>query len=253
MPENYYLTPNEQLVIEPAEGMDIIFTEDMIKALQGMNPQSVKNALSSLARKGRIFRVKRGIYLSCEAPHKPVIGDPARLALTVFNGYIAFSSALHHWNLIEYEPFTIFVATRNKSGTREVGEYTFRAVSMGMRAQGMVYNRDIYVSSLEKTIFDCLYKPINAGGNNLVAKAIGESKPDWKEVAYWFNLLGSKSLKQRGGYVLSKAGNAPNWLLERLRHDAVQKIWLDPSARRKGMYVKEWRIIDNVGGWDGNR
>jgi predicted transcriptional regulator of viral defense system len=253
MTENYYIAPNEQRLLEVVEGLDVVLVEDVMQALKEMHPQSVRNALSSLARKGRLFRVKNGVYLRCDPPGSPVIGDPAKLALTVFKGYVAFSSALHHWKLIEYEPFTLFVATRGKSGTRVIGEYTFRAVSIGDKARGFVYDGGVYVSSLEKTIFDCIYKPVHAGGYPLVARAIGEARPDWREVARWFDLLGSQSLRQRGGYVLKKTGNAPRWLLEDMASKATEYVWLDPMGKRKGNRSGQFRVIDNVGGWDGNR
>jgi predicted transcriptional regulator of viral defense system len=253
MPEKYYLSPTEQLVMDAAKDMSIIFAEDLIGSLRELNSQSVRNALHTLAGKGGLYRVKRGVYLRCESPGNPVIEDPSRLALAIFKGYIAFSSALRHWGLTEYEPFTIFVVTRDKSGTREIGEYTLKAVSMGAKAQGMTYDRGVYVSTLEKTVFDCIYKPRFSGGYRVVADAVAESDPDWKEVVRWFDRLGSQSLRQRGGYVLSKAGNAPKRALNHLRTGAKHKVWLDPSGKRKGRYIKEWKLIDNVEGWHERR
>ena len=249
--ENYYLSPQEQHVLDIAREANTILTEDIIQAAGDMHPQTVRNVLSSLVRKGHLFRAKRGIYLRCGEPSLPVIEDPRKLALLLFKGYVAFASALQHWELLEYESFTVFVATRNKSGRREIGEYLFRAVAMGGRARGMVYDGGIYVSSLEKTIFDCIYKPVHAGGYPLVARAVSDSRPDWKEVLRWFDMLGSQSLRQRGGYLLSKAGNAPRWLLDRLRYGSEFNVWLDPSASRRGRFNREWRVMDNVGGWNG--
>ncbi len=252
MTKTYYLSPQEQHVLDIAGDAGVIVAEDLIQAAEGMHPQGVRNVLSSLVRKGHLFRAKRGIYLRCGEPSLPVIEDPGKLALLLFRGYVAFASALQHWGLHEYESFTVFVATRNKSGSREVGEYVFQAVAMGDRARGMVYDGGLYVSSLVKTIFDCIYTPVHAGGYPLVARAVADSRPDWKEVLRWFDLLGSQSLRQRGGYLLSKAGNAPRWLLDRLRSGAKHNIWLDPSGVRKGKLDRGWSVMDNVGGWDGD-
>lgn len=250
MNENYHLTPNEQLLMDVAADANIIITEDIINASREiMHPQSVRNALSSMASKGYLFRVKRGIYLRCEGTGRPVIEDPNELALLIFKGYIGFSSALQHWDLIEYESFDVFVVTQNKSGYREIGEYAMRAVAMGEKAQGMLYDGGIYVSTLEKTIFDCIYKPQHAGGYPLVVKAISESTPDWGKVHHWFQLLASRSLFQRAGYVLSKAGNAPGWLLKDFRSKVEHRSRLDPSGKSRGCYINEWKLIDNAGVW----
>ncbi len=250
MSKDYYMTWNEQRLMDIAEDADFIVAEDIIQAASDMPPQSVRNALSSLAGKGRLYRVKRGLYLRCEEPGKPVVEDVEKLATLVFKGYIAFAAALRHWGLLDYESFTVFVATRKKSGIRDVGEYRVQAVSMGDRAVGMIFHGEVHVSSLEKTVFDCLYKPQHSGGYPLVARAVSESEPDWKEVAKWFELLGSRSLVQRAGYVLARAGNAPDWLLRDFRSKAGTRVWLDPSGRRTGSYVREWKIMDNVGGWN---
>jgi len=229
------------------EDTEIIVAEDIIDAASGTHPQVVRNALSALEKKGFLFRVKRGVYIRCEEPFLPVISDTEKLALSIYSGYIAFASAMQHWGLIEYESFTVFVATKSKSGSRDIGEYRIQAVSMGDKAQGMVFDKGVYVSSLEKTIFDCIYKPGHSGGYQLIVKAIADSKPDWITVSYWFDMFGSQSLKQRGGYILDKAGNAPKWLLKRLKLGSDQKIWLDPSGVRSGRYIREWSVIDNVG------
>ena len=250
MPENYYLSPVEQMLLDTAEDMEPIFTRDLIEALPEVHPQVVRNSLASLARKGRLARIKRGVYIPSDGPNRPLISDPPRLALALYPGYIAFASALGHWRLIGYEPFTVFVATRDTSGSAELGEYTFRAISMGRRAQGAVFHNNVYVSTLEKTVFDCLYKPAHAGGHALLVEAIAEAEPDWSEVGRWFSLLGTPSLNRRAGYVLSAAGNAPGWLLEDLRGKGGSRIWLDPTGPRKGHLIPRWGVIDNVGGFD---
>lgn len=250
MPENYYMSPVEQMLLDVAEDMEPIFTRDLIEALPEVHPQVVRNSLSSLAHKGRLARVKRGIYIRSDGPGRPVIDDRLQLALALFPGYVAFASALAYWRLIGYEAFTVFVATRASSGSIELGEHTFRAVSMGRRAQGAVFDGNVYVSTLEKTIFDCLYKPGHAGGHALLAEAISEAEPDWEELGRWFSLLGTPSLNRRAGYVLSIAGSAPVWLLEELRGKGGSRIWLDPTGPRRGRLVPGWGVIDNVGGLD---
>jgi predicted transcriptional regulator of viral defense system len=250
MEKNYYFGPVEQEILDLTADVEPIVAEDLVEVMEGTRPQVVRNALSSLVKKGRLFRLKRGIYLRCDPSGEPIIVEPERLGLALFTGYIAFTTALHHWRLIEYIPFTIFVATRNRSAERELGAYVFKAVSMGTRAQGAVFDNGVYVSTLEKTIYDCIYKPAHSGGYNIVVRAIAESEPDWRKVMRWFDLLGTPSLRNRAGFLLEKAGNAPKWLLTELRTDLNYNIWLDPSAVRKGSTSKDWMVIDNVGGWD---
>ena len=246
MEKNHYITPLEQTILEIAPERGPILIENMLMALDHVSDQVVRNAFSSLVEKGRLYRMQRGIYLRCERPHMPIIDDPARLALAIYPGYLAFFSALHHWGLHEYEPFTVTVATENRSAERGIGQYTIRVVAMGRRAQGMVFDEGVYVSTLDKTIFDCIYKPNLSGGYNLVVRAISDCEPDWGEVRFWLDELGTQSLRQRAGYILSRAGNAPDWLLDHLKEEKLENIWLDPSGTRRGTRVGEWGIIDNA-------
>jgi len=50
--------------------------------------------------------------------------NPHKVALSIFKGYIGFSSALRTYNLLEYEPTTIFIVTRNKSARKKLGVMT---------------------------------------------------------------------------------------------------------------------------------
>ena len=251
MDKKYYLTPVEQRIMETVWDSELVVTEDIINSLPDISANTVKNSISSLNGKGRLYRLRRGFYLRCDKPGIPVIGKPDKIAQVLFRGYVAFGSALRHWNLLEYEPFTIFVVTRTKGGTAKAGNYTFRAVSMGRRATGAIYDKGVYVSSLEKTIFDCIYKPSHAGGYTLVAKAISEAKLNWKKVQEWFDRFGTTSLKRRAGYIFSKA-NAPLWIVRYFRKGAAYPVWLDPGMYRKAKYDSDWKILDNVGGWNGN-
>jgi predicted transcriptional regulator of viral defense system len=245
----YTNTPTEQMLLNTAEGSNILNFDDLATALPDLGKQRVARALSSLNRKGALWRLRRGLYLRCEPPYGPVIENPERLALEVYPGYIGFSTALAHWGLLEYEPFTVFVVTDSRSGETEVGAYLIKAVSMGERARGMVFDSGVYVSGLEKTIFDCIYKPVHAGGYPTLARAISDADPDWDRLYLWFERLASPSLKQRAAFVLSKTSNAPTGLCKRLVKGATSKVWLDPSGPRSGKYDAEWMVMDNVGGW----
>jgi predicted transcriptional regulator of viral defense system len=246
----YTTTPTEQMLLDASETSSILNFHDLAALLPELGNQRVARALSSLTRKGILWRLRRGLYLKREPPHGPVIDNPERLALEVYPGYIGFSTALAHWGLLEYEPFTIFVVTDARSGETEVGAYLLKAVSMGGRARGMVFDSGVYVSGLEKTIFDCIYKPLHAGGYPGLVRAISEADPDWNRLHRWFESLASPSLRQRAAFVLSKTPNAPSGLCRKLAKGGVDKVWLDPSGPRSGKYDPKWRVMDNVGDWD---
>lgn len=64
-----------------------------------------------------------GVYLIQDKPSDtPVINNPYKIALSMFNGYIGFSSALRVYGLLDYEPFTIFVVAKKRSSEKRIGE-----------------------------------------------------------------------------------------------------------------------------------
>lgn len=252
MMKNYYLSRTEQELIGILKGADIVTIEEMEELFLGLSRDMIKKVLSSLARKGYLYRLKRGVYLVNEEPGKPLIRNPYQIALTLFPGYIAFSSAMRIYNLIEYEPFTIFVATPRKSGEKEIEEYTIKAVALGEKAVGMILKDGIYTSTPPKTFFDCFYKPDYCGGYSEVTKALYEvGKIDWNEFMGYFKRFASNSLCQRTGYVLELVKDlgvdVPEDVIGYLRSRVKTWTKLVPTLPSRGKSVRGWKLIDNLG------
>ena len=252
MMKNYYLSRTEQELISILKSVDIVTIEEIKELFPRLGKDMIKKVLSNLVRKGYLYRLKKGIYLVNEEPGKPLIKNPYQIALVLFPGYIAFSSALRLYGLIEYEPFTIFVATPRKSGEKEIGEYTIKAVALGEKAVGMIIKNGVYTSTLAKTFFDCFYKPSYCGGYSEVTKALYEAeKIDWDEFLGYFKQFASNSLCQRTGYILELVKNlgvnVPEDVIEYLRSRA--KTWgkLVPTLPSRGKSVRGWKLIDNLG------
>jgi predicted transcriptional regulator of viral defense system len=229
-----------------------------MKDIEDMFPEITSNMrykiVSSLNSKGYLFRLEKGLYLVQKTSSKePIIEDPYRLALSLFNGYIAFSSALRLYNFIEYEPFTLFVATPNRSKRLVIGNYEIRAVSIGVRAEGLKLYKGLYISNLEKTIFDCFYKPQYSGGYETITKALATGiKLNWKDVLYYFKKYSSDSLCQRTGYILDLIKqeidyDVPDYCIRYLRNRIKSKTKLIPTAPTKGKYCSKWKLMDNLG------
>ena len=252
MTKNYYLSRTEQELISILKSVDMVTIEEIKELFPGLSENMIKKVLSSLVRKGYLYRLKRGLYIVNEEPGKPLIKNPYRMALALSPGYIAFSSALRLYDLIEYEPFTIFVATPRKSGEKEIGEYTIKAVALGEKAVGMIIKSGVYTSTLAKTFFDCFYKPGYCGGYSGVTKALYEAERiDWDEFLRYFKRFASNSLCQRTGYILELVRNlgidVPEDVIEYLRGRVKTWTKLVPTLPSRGSGVREWKLIDNLG------
>ncbi len=240
------------MVFNLISSVDIIFNDEIEGLFPNLKPYQINKICSALSSKGYLHRLKKGSYLVQKEPSDvPIIKNPYRIALTLFRGYIGFSSALRVYDLLDYEPFTIFIVAVNKSSEKRIGEYIIKSVAMGRKAVGMTYYKDIYISSLPKTFFDCFYKPQYCGGYSTVTKALYNADLDWYEFIKYFELV-SDSLCQRTGYIIDllkeeTGKKIPDVVLNYLRERIKTNTKLLPSGRAGGSYIKEWMVLDNLG------
>ena len=250
MNKNIYMSKREQIIFNMISSVDIAYTDEIRDFFPDLKPHQINKICHSLSSKGHLHRLKKGVYLIQKKPSDlPLIKDPYKIALALFKGYIAFSSALRVYNLLDYAPFTIFVVTVNKSREKRVGEYTFKAVAMGKRAVGLTHYNGIYISTISKTFFDCFYKPQYCGGYSVITKAINDVEFDWDEFIRYFEFA-SDSLCQRTGYVLElMEGETGKKIptLDHFRKRVKNNTKLVPSGKAGGKYIKEWKVLDNLG------
>ena len=254
MDKKNYLSKGEQeiynLIRHKSNG--IISNKEIKNLFPRIRKVKINKICSSLLRKGYLSKISRGLYLIQETPGKLLITNPYKIALSLYGGYIGFSSALKIYGLLEYEPFTIYIITRQKSREKSIGQYIFKAISIGKRATGETLYEGIYVSTIEKTFFDCFYKPQYASYADL-AKAIYLNKGcNWRILIGYFDSFASDSLCQRSGYIFdilkkeTKLG-IPDKFINYLKGRIKNKSRLVPKGKSKGIYYKEWKLMDNLG------
>jgi len=212
--------------------------------------------IGRLEKKGWITAVGKGVYLRLPAETvvkgKVYLEDPFEVALKMYKGYLAFQSALKIHGLSEYEPFTIYVATKNKSETSPLlKHYEIKAIKFGKRFTGFEKINKYTVSTKAKTFFDCFYRPQYAGGYSEVMKSLHMAgQIDWKEMEKYLDKFGSSTICQKIGYLISLLQETeydiPKDFIEYLKGRIGNKTKLDFS-QKGGSYNKEWMIVDNIG------
>jgi len=254
MNKNNYLSRVEQIFFSTIKKTDIIDNSFIKEIFPNYSSQKINKICHKLLSKGYLHTIKRGAYIVNETPStKPIITDPFKIAPYVNKGYIGFLSALRHYDLINYEPFTIFIVTPKKSQEIEIGNYLFKTVSMGEKATGVTYFKNVYVSTIEKTFFDCFYKPQYAGGYREIINALSNHpKIRWDQFLNYFERFASDALFQRTGYILDllierNMINPPKKLIKTFKNHVRNTTKLLPSKKSKGRYVKQWKLLDNIG------
>jgi len=250
-----HLEQKVYLLLE-SEGVSIFTVEELKKLKLPIKYGHLRVLLHRLEKKGWITSVRKGVYLRLPAvaakEGKAYVEDPFSVALKIFDGCLAFQSALRVHGLSEYQPFTIFVATKGKSETLNLLEqYDIKVIKLGKRYTGFEKRDGYRVSSLAKTFFDCFYHPQYAGGYPEVLKALHSCEQlNWDEFLSYLKKFASASLCQKVGHLLTLLQETgykiPEKVIDYLRERVSVKTRLEPKTSG-GKLNKEWLVIDNLG------
>ena len=242
--KNYtYLSPKEQHIFSQIEDYNKIFTIIDIFNLMGKKEYY---ALMGLRNKGHIIRLRRGVY----ATKKAFLENPYKIAAELENGVIGFISALKMHELIDYEPNAIFILTESHSYNLQILNYRLCFINL-KRKWGFKDINGIFVTDIEKTFVDSVFKPDYSGGYPTIAKALFEAEIEWRKLIGYLEKYGKSSLYQKMGYLLSllheKGKTVPDYVFKVMKKNIKNKLRLVPNAKLKYLYIKEWKIMDNLG------
>ncbi|MFH1637299.1 MAG: hypothetical protein ABIB71_02635 [Candidatus Woesearchaeota archaeon] len=247
MIEKNYLAREEQKIWEYIQNKEIV-DNGLVKDIFPELSENKKNKiLHSLFKKGYLQRARKDLYYN-----QKELRSFYHLALRIRGGYIGLGSALRHYNLIEYEDFTISVMTKSFRKKIELKgtQYTLQFIPLKELFTGFEKKEGIYISSIEKTLFDCFLKPGSVGLTNLT-KALYNAKLDWHKFISFFKLADNNSLCQRAGYILGlmkkRTGlKVPSFVFEFLMKRVKNPVKLVTFAG-KSVFNKKWMLQDNIG------
>ncbi|MDE1824964.1 MAG: hypothetical protein KGH77_02620 [Candidatus Micrarchaeota archaeon] len=208
----------------------------LLASLSLTSESSLRVTLSRLVKAGEIYNPVKGTYVSKNA-------DLFRVACQLHQGYISLSTAFYLHNLIEEFPFTVFVAS-NVRKTVQIGNLEF--VYFKARNYSGVEKGDYPIASIEKAISDSLmHLPLTSF--TMLAKVLYYANIDSSKLIQLCD-GGSSALFQRLGYLLSLLPKLDKEKSKVLRFCSKKiKTTAYLNGRRRGTYVAEWKIIDNLG------
>lgn len=247
MTKKNYLSREEQKLWEYMEDKEIIDSELVKQVFPDFKQSKINKLLHNLNKKNYLKRARKDLYYNPEQ-----LKSFYKIALRIRDGYIGLSSALRYYNLTDYEDFTIFVITENfrkKIDIKGTG-YTIEFIPLGRFFTGFEKKDEIYLSSIEKTLFDCLLKPRLIGVTN-IAKAFYAAEIDWHKFISFFELAKNNSLCQRTGYLLDIIKKktklkVPQFVFEFLLKNIKNPVKLMPN-KASSKFNKKWLVEDNIG------
>ncbi len=229
------------------------YFEDAQQILTEVKRQGVRNILSRLAKKGRIERVKKGVYILVPFKQKLWIQHEFTIApLLVDNYYLSFWSALKFWNLTEQLPRKVFVAVKKPVKPRTVQDLEFQFITLSSKyffgaEEVEIEGKTVKIASREKTLLDCLLHPEHCGGIGEVAKALKFHWKEfkWQKVKKYLSQMNNSAVERRLLYCLKflKLSQVAKILGEK---DFKGFRSLDSSNPSQGSYSRKFGLRLNV-------
>jgi predicted transcriptional regulator of viral defense system len=235
---------------------------DDVVAATGTSRHSANLALSRLARKGWLRRLRRGIYtivpLSSSSP-EPAIEDPLAVAMRLFAPcYISGWTAAQHWDLTNqiHNVIAVYSSKPQRKGVLTVGGVVYRVRRIPAKAifgtvriwSGTVA---VQMASIHRTVIDVLDAPEMGGGGRQTADIVraywsrAEANPE--ELFDLALRLGRGTVFKRLGFLAEIAGRAQqSWLDACRAHLSAGITLLDPTGPLRGQIVSRWRLRINV-------
>jgi predicted transcriptional regulator of viral defense system len=249
------LTKKEFIIYDTIKSTRSLITNREIKDLFPLyKNQSINEILSSLIKKKYLINIERSKYIINKSYS---LEELFSIATSINYGYIAFSSALYYYGLIDYEPFTIFIVNSKKSKSYTLNDnYVVKYINIKSKLVCYTENKNgFYVSTLEKTIFDCFYNVSYSGGYSCISKAIFDcnNKIDWNMLLDIYNKFASNRQCQITGYILdilveTAKIKIPKKVISNFLNKVKSRTYLSNNYDKSNYkYISKWKLKDNIG------
>jgi len=229
----------------------------------GCSHGRARQVLSRLAAKGWLARVTPGTYELIPAERGEfAFPDPNPLLAgrTLVEPYFfSYATAAFFHGLSAQAASTVYVATTTRTRRAQVSirGTVYRVVRQAAQkffgaTEVSAYGTPVMMADPEKTVLDCLDRPIYAGGIAEVAAMIsrGRHRLDWTVVSDYALRFGIRSLVQRLGYLTELLDvQLPEAEKARLAGAVGRSYeYLGQTARwgKGGQYIPAWQLVVNI-------
>ena len=235
--------------------------EEVYQEFPEVSKGAIRELLSSMTRRGKISRLKEGVYTIIPLGESRLTYIPEWHLLTKHlvesaEYYIGYYAALQIHNLITQPSLKqqIVVSKQLKKSRLKIQKIEFQFIYhnknhfFGSKKIWINQFDRVLCSDLEKTIIDCLFKPEYAGGIVEIAKAIYESKDklDFDKLLKYTIQFQSQSVIKRLGYLLELLNIHTDITLSLLTLRSNSYATLDTELPKEGKRLSRWKILKNI-------
>ncbi|WGM89890.1 MAG: type IV toxin-antitoxin system AbiEi family antitoxin [Candidatus Bathyarchaeum tardum] len=166
--------------------------------------------------------------------------------------YVSHWSALNYHGLSEQTPPHVYIATTKPRNRKKILNVDFVFVTVSKRKMFGIQtvkidNHPVNISSVEKTIVDCLDHPEHCGGIAEIAKSIyfEHDNLDFNFIIKMARMMKNKTILKRLGYVLETFNFDQH--LDLFNPNDISKGYskLDPKMPKKGKINEKWKLYIN--------
>ena len=187
------------------------FTIEDAEQISQANKEVLKVILSRLEKNGWIERIEKGKYIVI-----PLGAEKGKYTLHEFvlGSYlvdpciISYWSALNYYGFTEQIPRTVFIQTTSRKKNQEVTIFGVPYKIIRMKEEKIFgiekawfEDKQINLTSREKTIIDCLDKPQYAGGIIEVVKGLRTEEYDKNILVNYAKRIHNSGVIRRLGYI----------------------------------------------------
>jgi predicted transcriptional regulator of viral defense system len=219
--------------------LEIFTLNDIIKITE-QTKEVIKSKLTILVKQKKVFRLKKGYYSLNKIENK------FQLQKIYKNTYIALYSALEYYESTTQRFNNLDLITKNILKKQETNKtiINFHKVKKELffgYEKIQINNTKVFISSIEKTIIDCIYfssKVYLTEINTFIKKY--KKQITIEIITLMLNKINSSILNKRTGYLLELQGIQINGLKINNKYEKLNK-----KLSNKGTKNTKWKLIIN--------
>ena len=246
------------------EGKEFFTVKDVKEFLKDTSKSYTKKLLREMTEREVVMRLKSGLYVQVpyDTPANdffPNWGLVGSKLVGDANYYIGYFSALKMHGFTTQPSIQEQVVTdkRMKPAVQDIHGVQFQFIyhtekhfigNKKVWTEALNRSFPVLYSDLEKTIFDCLYKPDYAFGIVEVAKAIylAKDKINPDKLINYIKQLDSQAVIKRLGFILELYEIDLPIIEELQQMKSASYAALDPIHPKRGKTTSRWRVFINV-------